>query len=96
MTGGEKYGWGVGLTVTGSVLFIGGIALSMTLIGACLGVPMAIVGFPLLVWGFVWAYQGHAQRQQEVISAGIRDGLRQAQAPPQREVASQPLEREDT
>lgn len=75
MTGSEKYTWGVILSVSGGVAISGGILLSATLVGACLGVPMAIVGLPLMIWGAIWAYQGRFQKQQEVISAGIRDGI---------------------
>jgi hypothetical protein len=80
MTGSEKYTWGMVLSIGGSCAFFGGILLSATLIGACLGVPMALIGLPLMVWGIVWAYQGHFQRQQEVISAGIREGIASVQA----------------
>ncbi len=75
MTASEKYTWGLILSVTGWLLFMGGIALSFSLIGACLGIPMAVVGLPMGIWGSVWAYQGYYGKQQEVISAGIREGL---------------------
>lgn len=79
MTGSEKYTWGMVLSIGGSCAFFGGLLLSATLIGACLGVPMALIGLPLIVWGTVWAYQGYFQRQQEVISAGIREGIASVQ-----------------
>jgi len=75
MKGSEKYMWGIVLMIFGSLALTFGIILSVTLVGACLGVPMALVGLPLMVWGMIWAYQGHFQKQQEVISAGIREGI---------------------
>ena len=80
MTGSEKFTWGLVLSVGGSLAFVGGIALSITLIGACLGIPMAVIGFPLMIWGTVWAYQGRLEKAQEVITAGIREGITAAQA----------------
>jgi hypothetical protein len=79
MTGSEKYTWGVILGVGGWLSLFGGIALSMTVIGACLGIPLAVIGLPVMVWGGIWAYQGRFQKQQEVISAGIREGLSSVQ-----------------
>lgn len=75
MTGSEKYTWGVVMSIGGSLGLFGGIALTATLLGACLGIPMALVGLPVMVLGIVWTYQGHFQKQQEVITAGIRDGI---------------------
>ncbi|HEY4592773.1 MAG TPA: hypothetical protein VIJ61_10235 [Thermoanaerobaculia bacterium] len=80
MTGSEKYTWGVILTIGGSAVLMVGILLSASLIGACLGVPLAIISLPVMVWGIIWAYQGHFQKQQEVISAGIREGISLMQA----------------
>ncbi|HEX5758095.1 MAG TPA: hypothetical protein VF121_02775 [Thermoanaerobaculia bacterium] len=88
MTGSEKFTWGVVLSVAGSLGFVGGIVLSMTLIGACLGIPMALISLPFMIWGTVWAYQGHFQKAQEVLSAGIREGLSAAQT-----ASLQPLSR---
>lgn len=79
MTGSEKYTWGVILGIGGWLSFAGGILLSMTLFGACLGVPLAVIGLPVMIWGIVWGYQGRFQKQQEVISAGIREGLSSVQ-----------------
>lgn len=79
MTGSEKYTWGIVLSVGGSLGFSGGLLLSATVIGACLGIPLAFIGFLAMVWGGVWTYQGYFQKQQEVISAGIREGIASVQ-----------------
>ena len=82
MLGTEKYTWGIVLNTIGGLLFVGGVALSFTLIGACIGIPMAIVGLPIAIWGVVWAFQGHSQKQQEAIAAGIREGIQYQALPP--------------
>lgn len=78
MRAGEKLGWGIGIMCTGGLLLIGGVTLSATLIGACIGVPMFLAGLPLAIWGSIWTYQGNASRQAEIIARGIRDGLEHA------------------
>lgn len=78
MTSTNKFTWGVLLNISGGVLFLGGIALSFTLIGACLGIPMALVGFPMLIWGTVWLFQAQSQRSQEAIAADVQQGLQHA------------------
>lgn len=75
MTASDKFTWGIILNVVGWLLFLGGLALSLSLVGACIGIPMAIVGLPMGIWGTVWTYQGHHGKQREAIAAGIRDGL---------------------
>jgi hypothetical protein len=80
MTGSEKYTWGVILGVGGWLSLVGGIALSMTLFGACVGIPLAVIGLPVMVLGSIWVYQARCQKQQEVISAGIREGMASVQA----------------
>lgn len=75
MSGSQKHTWGVILNIVGGLLFVGGVALSFSIVGACLGVPMALVGLPLTIWGVVWTFQGKSQKQQEAIAAGVREGL---------------------
>lgn len=75
MTASNKFTWGVILNVVGWLLFFGGITISFSLIGACIGIPMALVGLPMGIWGTVWAYQGYHGKQQEAIAAGIREGF---------------------
>ncbi len=78
MTGSEKLTWGIVLNSIGGLLLVGGIVLSFTFIGACLGVPMALVGLPVAIWGTVWMVQGKAEKQAETIADGIRAGLESA------------------
>ena len=75
VTSGKKFGWGIGLSSVGSLLFLGGLALSFTIIGACLGIPFMFIGFPLMIWGAVWTYQARSQAAAEMIAAGIRSGM---------------------
>lgn len=79
MTSSSKLTWGIILGITGYLLFLIGIGISFTLIGACLGIPMALVGLPLAIWGSVWMWQGKVKRAEEAIAAGVRQGIQQAQ-----------------
>ena len=63
------------------MLLVGGLALTFTVIGACIGIPMMIVGVPAMIWGAVLTFQGQAQRAQEAIAAGVQSGMYHA-APP--------------
>ncbi|HVF71864.1 MAG TPA: YARHG domain-containing protein [Chthoniobacterales bacterium] len=82
MKAGTKFTWGLILALGGKILFVVGIALSFSIIGACLGLPMAAVGFPLIIWGYVWLYKARADKAREVIARGIREGLSQYELPP--------------
>lgn len=75
MTGSDKVLWGWILTISGWVTCVLGVLLTVTLIGACIGLPMFLVGLVASVWGAIWLYSGYMDRQQEAISKGIRDGL---------------------
>jgi len=75
----NKFTWGIILNIVGSLLFVGGIALTLTLIGACVGIPMGLLGLPMMIWGLVWILQGRSQKQQEAIAAGIKEGLKAGQ-----------------
>jgi hypothetical protein len=80
MTGSEKYMYGVILNIVGGLSLAGGIGLSVTVIGACLGLPMALLGLPLVIWGGVWAFQGYHEKQRETIAAGVQAGIQAAHA----------------
>ena len=79
MTGTKKFTWGIILTIVGSLLAAGGLALTVTVIGACVGIPMGLLGLPMMIWGLVWILQGRSQKQQEAITAGIKEGLKVGQ-----------------
>jgi predicted membrane metal-binding protein len=78
MTSSSKLTWGIIFLITGWVLFLVGILISFTVVGACLGIPMALVGLPLWIWGAVWAWQGKVKRAEEAIATGVRQGIQQA------------------
>lgn len=55
-----------------------GMALSFTVIGAIIGIPLLAVGIYLLYkekWNF---YKKQSNRTKEVISDGIKDGIAEA------------------
>ena len=80
MTSSSKLTQGIILSVSGWILVILGIALSFTVIGMCLGIPMIVIGMPLWIWGAVWVWQGKVKRAEEAIAAGVRQGIQQAAA----------------
>ncbi len=64
--------------ILGGVFFIIGVFLSFTGIGACLGVPLIIVGFVLWVVGAVQLRQAAMRELGESIRKGIAEGAREA------------------
>jgi hypothetical protein len=77
MTSEQKFTWGLILDIGGAVGLLLGLGLSTSVIGACLGLPLAFVSFPFLIWGSVWLYQARSQKAQEVIAGGISVGVRE-------------------
>ncbi|MEO0215721.1 MAG: hypothetical protein ABIL70_08755 [candidate division WOR-3 bacterium] len=51
----EKSSKGVGclILIVGGILALFGVIISLTVIGAVIGIPMALVGDALFGWGFV-------------------------------------------
>jgi len=82
MTSSSKLTFGIILGIAGYLLFLCGLLLSFSLIGACIGIPMALIGLPLGIWGSVWMWQGKVQRAEEAIATGVRQGIQQATTPP--------------
>lgn len=80
MTSSSKLTFGIALLITGWLIVFLGIALSFTGIGACLGIPMILIGMPLWIWGAVWVWQGKVKRAEEAIATGVRQGIQQAAA----------------
>lgn len=75
MNSNQKFTYGLIIEISGAFLFAIGVGISFTLIGACLGIPMALVGVPLMIWGTVWLFQARAEKTKEVIAIGIQQGL---------------------
>jgi len=76
----SKIGWGLGLWIGGKVGLLLGLLLSLTGIGACLGIPLVLACVPCIILGVVLYFQGRSQKAQEVIAAGVRQGIIEAQA----------------
>ena len=68
------------LLISGWLLVLLGILLSCTGIGACLGIPMIVLGMPLWIVGAIMMWQGKAKRAEEAIAAGVQQGIQQARA----------------
>jgi len=92
MTGAQKFTWGIILEFVGFFSILGGILLSVTVIGACFGIPMIVIGIPLMIWGIIWIFVGRSQRMQETVAAGIQEGLKAAQG---RDTAAGPENRSE-
>lgn len=76
MTTSQRFTWGLVLGIGGGLLFTGGAALTASLIGACVGVPMALLGLPAMIVGVVWTRRAQFEKAQETIAAGVREGIR--------------------
>ncbi len=77
---GPKGGFGLGLTFLlggGFCLFLGMI-FTTTLVGAVLGIPMMLVGFPFLILGAVLVFRARTQAAKQVIREGLASGLKEA------------------
>jgi hypothetical protein len=53
-----------------------GFLLTVTLFGAVIGIPVMFLSIPMVFLGIVWVYQGHMQKLQEIIAAGVAESLR--------------------
>lgn len=91
MTPSAKLTSSIILLVSGWLLVILGMCLSFTGIGACLGIPMILLGMPLWIAGAVWLYTLRMKRAQDAIAEGVRRGIQAATAPQMPE-----LRREET
>lgn len=76
----SKISWGLGLWIGGKLGLLIALLLSMTGIGACLGIPMALVCLPCIICGVVLFFQGRSETAKQVIAAGVRQGMIEAQA----------------
>lgn len=78
MTSSSKFTWGLILNIGGFAFLIIGIALSATVCGAVLGIPMIVIGLPSLIVGIVMLVSAKSQKAQEAISAGVQQGIQAA------------------
>jgi hypothetical protein len=81
MTTDNRMTWGLVLNIGGFIGFLFAMGISATGIGACLGIPLAIICLPLAIWGAVWIYQARTQKAQQIIAAGVAAGIRAGVAP---------------
>lgn len=80
MTSDQKFTWGLILGIGGALGLLLGFGLSTTGIGACIGLPLAIVSLPFTIWGSVWIYQARSHKAEQVIAAGMAPGVREGNA----------------
>jgi len=59
------------MMMTGAVLFGGGLGISFTGIGACLGIPAMFVGLPLVVIGAIKYRRARSARIDAIIAHGV-------------------------
>ncbi len=78
----KKLAWGLTFAITGWIAIVLGLLLCFSLIGACLGIPMILVGLPMFILGAVWLFQYRYSATREIIASGIREGVEQARMNP--------------
>jgi hypothetical protein len=78
MNGTTKFTWGLIIMLIGTGLTALGMAASATIIGAIIGIPMLLLGLPLMIWGTVWCFKGQMQKQQDAIARGVAAGIRES------------------
>jgi hypothetical protein len=66
------------MMMVGAVMFGAGIAISFTGIGACLGIPMAVIGFPLLIVGAVMRSRARSARVDAVVQQAVSESVARA------------------
>jgi hypothetical protein len=74
----DKLTRGIIMMIAGWGAVMLGIVLTSSLIGACIGIPMLLIGLPFGIWGTVWFYQGMFAKQQQMLAGGIAQGIAQA------------------
>ena len=75
------------MMMVGAVMFGAGIAISFTGIGACLGIPMVLIGLPLLIVGAVMRSRARSARVDAVVQQAVSESVdrampQQLSAPP--------------
>ena len=54
----------------GAIFF--GLLFSLTVFGACIGIPLVMVGLLFLVWGVIWVIQANTSIENDRIMAAIQ------------------------
>jgi hypothetical protein len=75
----SKTSWGLVLWIGGKVGLLIALLLSLTGIGACLGIPLALVCVPCIICGVILYFQARSEMAKEIIAAGVRQGIVEAQ-----------------
>jgi hypothetical protein len=78
------------IVMVGAVMCSAGIAISFTGIGACLSIPMAVIGLPLFIVGDVIRSKARAARVDAVVQQAVSESV--ARAMPQQSSAPPALE----
>jgi len=80
----EKVRSGTGayaLLMLGSAFFGVGVGLSFTFVGACLGIPMALVSIPMIIVGAMKYSRARAARIDATISHAVSQGIAREMRP---------------
>ena len=84
----SKFIWAwvlMGLGLGGMLI---GLLLTSIVFGACLGVPLMLVSFPLEIIGIIFFYQAQNQKLQETISTGVKEGIQSQHQNVQKTIAA--------
>jgi len=69
------------LLMMGCALFGVGVGISFTLIGACFGIPMALVSIPMIIVGAARYSRARAARIDATISHAVSQGIAREMRP---------------
>jgi len=70
------------MMMVGAVMIGAGIAISFTGIGACLGIPMVLIGLPLLIIGAIMRSRARSTRVDAVVSQAVSESVARAMTQP--------------
>ena len=83
--------WGWGWIVVGFIGFFLGALLCVTVIGAIIGIPMVVIGFPMAIYGCIKMYKRQMWNMTESVRLGVVRGMpSQAYLPQQSSQAPAP------
>jgi len=72
-----SFGWGFTLLIGGFLCFALGMAATATIIGAIVGIPMMIFGFPFMIWGGVLLSRARKAEAKEILREGVGSALKE-------------------